>query len=146
MHENLHKNVNENENLQKNVNENMLSFTFLCKFSRVYMKVCVCVCATNYITYCVLWAKVIWRQGYKSHPTGWRTWGLILQPLVYETGPCSTVGNMFDCRYVSDCRSRGRELDASQVHTFVEFDHEIISTAILLTSPDSRRVNVSYKR
>ena len=31
-------------------------------------------------------------------------------------------------------------------HTFMEIDHEIISTAILLPSPDSRRVVVSYKR
>ena len=31
-------------------------------------------------------------------------------------------------------------------HTFVEIDHEIISTAILLPSPDSRRVVVSYNR
>ena len=30
-------------------------------------------------------------------------------------------------------------------HTFVEIDHEIISTVILLPSADSRRV-VSYKR
>ena len=28
-------------------------------------------------------------------------------------------------------------------HTFVEIDHEIISTAILLPSPDSRRAAVS---
>ena len=31
-------------------------------------------------------------------------------------------------------------------HTFVEIDHEIISTAILLPSADSRRVVVSYKQ
>ena len=31
-------------------------------------------------------------------------------------------------------------------HTFVEIDHEMISTAILLPSTDSRRVVVSYKR
>ena len=31
-------------------------------------------------------------------------------------------------------------------HTFVEIDCEIISTAILLPSADSRRVVVSYKR
>ena len=31
-------------------------------------------------------------------------------------------------------------------HTFVEIDHKIISTAIFLPSPDSRRVFVSYKR
>ena len=30
-------------------------------------------------------------------------------------------------------------------HTFVEIDHEIISTAILLPSTDLRRVVVSYK-
>ena len=30
-------------------------------------------------------------------------------------------------------------------HTFVEIDHEIISTAILLHSTDSRRVVLSYK-
>ena len=31
-------------------------------------------------------------------------------------------------------------------HSFLEIDHEIISKAILLPSPDSRRVVVSYKR
>ena len=31
-------------------------------------------------------------------------------------------------------------------HTFAEIDHEIISTAILLPSADSRRVVVSYKQ
>ena len=38
------------------------------------------------------------------------------------TGPVSVVGN------VSNCRSRGRE----RSHTFMENDHEIISTVILL--------------
>ena len=31
-------------------------------------------------------------------------------------------------------------------HSFVEIDHDIISTAILLPSADSRRVVVSYKQ
>ena len=31
-------------------------------------------------------------------------------------------------------------------HTFMQIDHEIISTAILLPTADSRRVVVSYKR
>ena len=31
-------------------------------------------------------------------------------------------------------------------NTFVEIDHEIISTDILLPSADSRRVGVNYKR
>ena len=34
----------------------------------------------------------------------------------------------------------------AQSHTFVEVDHEKISTAILLPSTDSRRVFVSYKQ
>ena len=33
----------------------------------------------------------------------------------------------------------------AQSHTFVEIDHEIISTVILLPSADSIRVVVSYK-
>ena len=36
-------------------------------------------------------------------------------------------------------------LISGRSHTFVEIDHEIISTAILLPSTDSRRVVVSYK-
>ena len=39
-----------------------------------------------------------------------------------------------------------RSLIPAQSHTFVEIDHEIISTAIFLPSVDSRRVVVSYKR
>ena len=45
---------------------------------------------------------------------------------------------------MSDCRSRGLELDPS--HTFAEIDHELISTAIHLPFSDSRRVVVSYER
>ena len=44
------------------------------------------------------------------------------------------------------CRSRGCKLIPAQSHTFVEIDHEIISTDILLPSADSRRVVVSYKQ
>ena len=44
--------------------------------------------------------------------------------------------------------SRPLQIQESQVrsHTFVEIVHEIISTAIPLPSPDSRRVVVSYKK
>ena len=59
---------------------------------------------------------------------------------------CSAVGNVSDFRYVSDCRSRVCELDPGPVPYFVEVDHEIISTATLLPSSDSRRVVVTYKR
>ena len=51
----------------------------------------------------------------------------------------STVDN------ISDCRSRGHDFDLAWSHTFMEIDHEIISTAIL-TFPDSRSVVVSYKQ
>ena len=40
---------------------------------------------------------------------------------------------------------RVASLNPAPSHTFVEIDHEIISTAILLPSADSRRVVVSYK-
>ena len=56
------------------------------------------------------------------------------------TWPRSAVGNM------SNCRSRGRDLILARSHTFVEIDHEMFSTALLLPSADSRRVVVSYKR
>ena len=51
------------------------------------------------------------------------------------SGPRSAVGNVSDYRCVSDCRSRGREFDPGPV-PFVEIDHKIISTVILLPSPD----------
>ena len=35
---------------------------------------------------------------------------------------------------------------SAQSHAFMEIDHEIISTTILLSSADSRRNVVSYKR
>ena len=60
------------------------------------------------------------------------------QTIIY-TGSRRAVGNM------SDCRSRGREFDPGKVPYFMENDHEIIATAILLPSADSRRV-VSYKQ
>ena len=57
-----------------------------------------------------------------------------------RTGPRSTAGSM------SDCNSRGHNLIPAPSHTFPEIDHEIIFTAILLPSADSRRVVVSYKQ
>ena len=67
--------------------------------------------------------------------------------LISDTMPHSTVGNSSGCRsYVSDCRSRGVSLILARSHGFMEIDHEIISTAILLPSADSRSVVVSYNR
>ena len=54
------------------------------------------------------------------------------------TGPRSAVGNVYDNRCGSVYKqSRGREFDPARSHTFVEIDHEIISTGILLPSADS---------
>ena len=61
-------------------------------------------------------------------------------------GPGIAVCNVSDCRYMSDCRSSRREFNPSPADTFMEIDHEIISTTILLPSADSRRVVFSYKR
>ena len=47
---------------------------------------------------------------------------------------------------LSDCRSRGCEFFPARSNTFMEIDHEIIFTAILIPSAHSRRVVVSYKR
>ena len=55
------------------------------------------------------------------------------------TGPRSAVGNVSGYRYVSDCRSADPGVAGSipvRSHTFVEIDHEIISTVILLPSAD----------
>ena len=53
------------------------------------------------------------------------------------TGPGSTVGNMSGNRCESNCRSRGREFDPRRSHTFVEIDHKIFFTVILLPSAES---------
>ena len=45
--------------------------------------------------------------------------------------PRTAVNCVSDCRYVSDCRSSGREFDPARSHTLAEIDHEIISMAIL---------------
>ena len=46
---------------------------------------------------------------------------------------------LYSFYHVWHSRSRGPEFDPSQVPYFVEIDDEIISTAILLPSADSRR-------
>ena len=45
-----------------------------------------------------------------------------------------------------DCRFRGHEFDPGLSYTFAEIDHEIILSAILIPSSDSRRVVFSNKR
>ena len=48
--------------------------------------------------------------------------------------------------YLAADTPRGREFNPARVHTFMEIDHEMISTVILLLSTDSRSVVVSYKQ
>ena len=59
---------------------------------------------------------------------------------------CSAVGNVSNCRYVSDCRFRGCEFDPSLVQYFRRDWSWNNSMAILLPFADSRRVVFSYKR
>ena len=54
----------------------------------------------------------------------------------FDTGPRSAVGNVSGYRCVSECRSRVASSIPARYHTFVEIDHEIISTVILLPSAD----------
>ena len=75
---------------------------------------------------------------------------LLYQKCVYNVQTmvvCVCWTNVSGNRSESDCRSRGREFGPARSHTFVEIDHEIISTVILLLPLNhSRRVVVSYKR
>ena len=57
--------------------------------------------------------------------------------LIILTGPRSAVGNVSGYRCVSDCNSGVASSIPARSHTFVEIDHEIISTVILLPSADS---------
>ena len=68
---------------------------------------------------------------------------LFLAALLYRAAKRS--GNVSDCRYLSDCRSKGRTFDPGPVPTFQEIDHEIISISSHLLI-HSRRVVVNYKR
>ena len=54
-----------------------------------------------------------------------------------NTGLRSAVGNVSGYRCVSDCRPRGHEFDPGPVPYFHGYDHEIISSVILLPSADS---------
>ena len=56
---------------------------------------------------------------------------------IVEIGSRSAVGNMSGYRCESDCRSSDHEFDPGRSHTFVEIDHEMISTVILLPSHES---------
>ena len=61
----------------------------------------------------------MWKSGFSNH-----------------TGPRSAVGNMSGYRCQSDCRSRDCEFDPGPV-PYLEIDHEIISTVILIPSAES---------
>ena len=50
----------------------------------------------------------------------------------YTTWLRSAVGNVSGYRCESDCRSRGHKFDTVRSNTFVEIDHEIVSSVLLL--------------
>ena len=55
----------------------------------------------------------------------------------FVTRPRSAVSNVSGYRCVSDCNPGVASSIRAQSYTFVEIDHEIISTVILLPSADS---------
>ena len=70
----------------------------------------------------------------------------ILILLLIQIGQLSAIGeSMNRLSSACHCRSRLRKFDPSPIF-FVGIEYEIISTAILLSSTDSRRVVVSYKQ
>ena len=52
--------------------------------------------------------------------------------IIHTTWLCSADGNVSGYRYESDCRSRGHKFDTVRSNTFVEIDHEIVSSVLLL--------------
>ena len=63
------------------------------------------------------------------------SWASLTKQLT--TRPRSSVSYVSGNRCESDCRSWGRELIPARYHTFVEIDHEIVSTVILIPSAKS---------
>ena len=62
---------------------------------------------------------------------------LLLLTIIHTTWLRSTVGNVSGYRYESDCRSRGHKFDTVRSNTFVEIDHEIVSSVLLLSLAQS---------
>ena len=52
--------------------------------------------------------------------------------IIHTTWLRSAVGNVFGYRCESDCRSRGHKFDTARSNTFLEIDHEIVYSVILL--------------
>ena len=61
----------------------------------------------------------------------------MIQLLPHNITTSSAVGNVSGYRCVSDCRFRRASLIPVWPNAFVEIDHEIISTVILLPSAES---------
>ena len=52
--------------------------------------------------------------------------------IIHTTWLRSAVGNVSGYRCGSDCRSRGHKFDTVRFNTFVEIDHELVSSVLLL--------------
>ena len=59
-----------------------------------------------------------------------------------DSGPRSTVSNVSGCRYLSDCRSRGREYDTGPL----EIDHDIPPFSSFLLIREGLLSVISYKQ
>ena len=66
--------------------------------------------------------------------------------VAYETGPRSAVGNVSGNRYESAADPGVASSISARSHTFVEIDHKIMSTVILLPSAESFKKDCCHKR
>ena len=57
--------------------------------------------------------------------------------IIHTTCLYSAVGNVSGYRCESDCRSSGDKFDPCRSNTFLEIDHEIVSSDILLRLAES---------
>ena len=77
----------------------------------------------------------------KSHPTDWRNQTPGLQGILYTIAvPLTRVAQLVTCLATDACLTAIPGVASSilaRAHTFVEIDHEIISTVKLLPSADS---------
>ena len=56
---------------------------------------------------------------------------LLFLTIIHTTWLRSAVGNVSGYRCESDCRSRGHKFETVHSNTFVEIDHEIVSSVLL---------------
>ena len=73
----------------------------------------------------------------KTKPMPSTNFNLPFLTIIHNTWLRSAVGNVSGYRCESDCRLRGHKFDTFRSNTFVENDHEIVSSVLLLSFAQS---------